>query len=62
MEKAKLVSPVVCVTGTIEQQRHWGHIRSYNGHDFVAKAVQEWIGAVGAKVAYIIPASPWDNG
>jgi hypothetical protein len=23
MEKAKLVAPVVCVTGTIEKQRHW---------------------------------------
>ena len=29
-----------------------GHIRSDNGPEFVAKAVQEWIGAVGAKTAY----------
>src|ERR1700716_2198335 len=26
------------------------------------KAVQEWIGAVGAKTAYIAPGSPWENG
>jgi transposase InsO family protein len=39
-----------------------GHIRSDNGPEFVAKAVQEWIGAVGAKTAYIAPASPWENG
>src|SRR5262245_37515930 len=28
------------------------HIRSDNGPEFVAKAVQEWIAAVGAKTAY----------
>jgi len=39
-----------------------GHIRADNGPDFVAKAVQQWIGDVRAKIAYIIPASPRDNG
>jgi putative transposase len=39
-----------------------GHIRSDNGAEFVAKAVQEWIAAVGAKTAYIAPGSPWENG
>jgi transposase InsO family protein len=39
-----------------------GHVRSDNGPEFVAKAVQEWIGAVGAKTAYIMPGSPWENG
>ena len=38
------------------------HIRSDNGPEFVAKAVQEWIAAVGAKTAYIAPGSPWENG
>ena len=38
------------------------HIRSDNGPEFVATAVQEWIGAVGAKTAYITPGSPWENG
>jgi transposase InsO family protein len=28
----------------------------------VAKAVQEWITAVGARTAYIAPGSPWENG
>ena len=32
------------------------------GGSFVAKAVQEWIAAVGAKTAYITPGSPWENG
>jgi transposase InsO family protein len=39
-----------------------GHIRSDNGPEFVAKALQAWIGAVGAKTAYIAPGSPWENG
>jgi putative transposase len=39
-----------------------GHIRSDNGPEFVAKAVQRWIAAVGAKTAYIERGSPWENG
>jgi transposase InsO family protein len=32
-----------------------GHIRSDNGPQFVAEAVQEWIAAVGTKTAYTNP-------
>jgi putative transposase len=39
-----------------------GYIRSDNGPEFVAEAVQKWITAVGAKTAYIEPGSPWENG
>jgi transposase InsO family protein len=39
-----------------------GHIRSDNGPEFIAQAVQDWITAVGAKTAYITPGSPWENG
>jgi transposase InsO family protein len=39
-----------------------GHVRSDNGAEFIAKAVQEWITTVGAKTAYIAPGSPWENG
>lgn len=38
------------------------HIRSDNGPEFIAQAVQEWIAAVGTKTAYIEPGSPWENG
>src|SRR6516162_440984 len=38
------------------------HIRSDNGPEFVAKAVQDWIAVVGAKTAYIERGSPWENG
>ncbi|MFC3724645.1 IS3 family transposase [Neoaquamicrobium sediminum] len=39
-----------------------GHVRSDNGPEFIARAVQEWIVAVGAKTAFIEPGSPWENG
>ena len=39
-----------------------GHVRSDNGPEFVAKAVQAWITAVGTRTAYIAPGSPWENG
>jgi transposase InsO family protein len=37
-------------------------LRSDNGPEFAAKAVQDWIAAVGAKAAYIAPGSAWENG
>jgi transposase InsO family protein len=38
------------------------HVRSDNGPEFIAKAVREWIAAVGARTAFIEPGSPWENG
>jgi len=38
-----------------------GHIRSDNP-EFIARAVREWIAAVGARTAFIEPGSPWENG
>jgi putative transposase len=38
------------------------HIRFDNGPEFSAKAVREWIAAIGAKTPYIEPSSPWENG
>ena len=32
-----------------------GHIRSDNGPEFIAQAVQDWITAVGAKTVYTAP-------
>ena len=39
-----------------------GHIRSDHGPEFIAKAVRDWIAAVGARTAFIEPGSPWENG
>ena len=36
--------------------------KRHKPEEIVAKAVQAWITAVGAKTAYIEPGSPWENG
>ena len=38
------------------------HIRSDNGAELIATAVQKWLAQVGVKTLYITPASPWENG
>lgn len=38
------------------------HIRSDNGPEFVAKAIQRWLSQVGVAALYIEPGSPWQNG
>jgi transposase InsO family protein len=39
-----------------------GAIRSDNGPEFVAQAIQRWLGQVDVKSLYIAPGSPWENG
>lgn len=36
-------------------------IRSDNGPEFIAEAVQSWLSRRGAKTLYIAPGSPWEN-
>jgi putative transposase len=38
------------------------HIRSDNGPEFIANAVQQWLAKIGVKTLYITPGSPWENG
>ena len=52
----EVLSELMILHGTPE------HIRSDQGPEFVAKAVQDWIAQIGAKTAYIEKASPWENG
>jgi len=37
------------------------HLRSDNGPEFVAKAVQAWLKAHAVGPLYIAPGSPWEN-
>jgi putative transposase len=60
--KAKAVDVLDALSDLFILRGAPGHIRSDNGPEFIAKAVREWIGAVGAKTAYIEPGSPWENG
>jgi transposase InsO family protein len=38
------------------------HIRSDNGPEFVAQAIQRWLAQVGVQTLYIAPGAPWENG
>ncbi len=38
------------------------HLRSDNGPEFVAQAVQQWLKQAGLQAAYIEPGAPWENG
>ena len=38
------------------------HVRSDNGPEFIADAIQKWLGQVGVATLYIAPGSPWENG
>ena len=37
------------------------YIRSDNGPELIAKALQSWLAERGAKTIYITPGSPWEN-
>ena len=32
------------------------------GSEFIATAVQKWLGQIGVTTLYITPGSPWENG
>jgi transposase InsO family protein len=38
-----------------------GHLRSDNGPEFIAYAIQDWLEDKGVKTIYITPGSPWEN-
>jgi len=38
------------------------HIRSDNGPEFIAYAIQDWLAEQQVKTRYITPGSPWENG
>jgi transposase InsO family protein len=37
------------------------HLRSDNGPEFIAYAIQDWLKAKNVKTIYITPGSPWEN-
>lgn len=38
------------------------HLRSDNGPEFIAYAIQDWMERAAIKTLYITPGSPWENG
>lgn len=39
-----------------------GHLRSDNGPEFIADAIQDWLREKEVRTIYIAPGSPWENG
>jgi len=37
------------------------YLRSDNGPEFIAQAIQDWLASTGAGTLYIAPGSPWEN-
>jgi putative transposase len=50
------------LTALIAQHGAPKHLRSDNGAEFVATAVQVWLAQSGVKTLYIEPGKPWQNG
>lgn len=52
---------LVVLTGLIGQRGAPAHLRSDNGPEFVARAVQAWLKRQAIGPLYIAPGSPWEN-
>lgn len=50
------------LTALVAQHGAPAQLRSDNGAEFVAKAVQGWLALAGVQTLYIEPGKPWQNG
>ena len=50
------------LTALVAQYGAPGYLRSDNGAEFVATAVQNWLAESGVQTLYIEPGKPWQNG
>jgi putative transposase len=50
------------LTALVAQHGAPAHLRSDNGAEFVALAVQTWLAQCGVQTLYIEPGKPWQNG
>jgi putative transposase len=50
------------LTALVAQHGAPGHLRSDNGAEFVARAVQLWLAECGVETLSIDPGKPWQNG
>lgn len=58
----RAVDVITVVAAAMEQHGVPAHIRSDNGPEFIAYALQDWLYEAGVKTLYIEPGSPWENG
>ena len=58
----RAVDVITVVEAAIERYGAPEHIRSDNGPEFIAYAIQDWLAVQQVKTLYITPGSPWENG
>ena len=57
----RAVDVIEVVKAAMESYGKPGHIRSDNGPEFIAYAIQDWLEAERVGTIYIAPGSPWEN-
>jgi putative transposase len=58
----RAVDVITVVEAAMERYGVPEHLRSDNGPEFIAYAIQDWLEAKEVKAIYIKPGSPWENG
>jgi transposase InsO family protein len=58
----RAVDAITVIEAAIARYGAPEHLRSDNGPEFIAYAIQDWVQAKGIKTLYIKPGSPWENG
>lgn len=58
----RAVDVITVVEAAMERYGVPDHIRSDNGPEFIANAIQDWLGKKEVKTIYITLGSPWENG
>lgn len=62
LRQIRAVDVIAVVEAAIERYGVPEHIRSDNGPEFIAYAIQDWLKDKKIKSLYIKPGSPWKNG
>jgi transposase InsO family protein len=58
----RAVDAITVIEAAIERYGAPEHLRSDNGPEFIAYAIQDWLKERQIKTLYIKPGSPWENG
>jgi transposase InsO family protein len=58
----RAVDVITVVEAAFERYGRPAHLRSDNGPEFIAYAIQDWLKEKEIKTIYIKPGSPWENG
>jgi putative transposase len=57
----RAVDAITVLKGAIESHGAPQHVRSDNGPEFIAKAIQDWLQGQNITTLYIQPGSPWEQ-